>query len=144
MWAFPHKTLPSVTGQLDISHEEKDMYRLWKTKAGKWKWEVRAGNHVVMLRSSQAHPSKDKAQAEIKKVWRWAGTHYKPMNSCRYIERHEPQGYRGESHQFVVLERDKPIAKSKIYKTDETAHIGAALAVELCKSNETLLLSPKP
>ena len=127
-------------------HEEKGMYRLWKTEAGKWKWEVRAGNHVVMIRGSQAHKTYKAAQAEIKKVWRWAGTHYKPMNSCKYIERHGEQGYRlfRESHQFIVLERGKPIAKSKIYQTGLSAHIGAGIAVDLCKSSETLLLSPKP
>jgi len=110
------------------------MYRLWRNNHGRWLWEVRAGNYIPMLMSSKAHKSKDIALKEIKKVWRWAGTHYTPMGSVRYIELHG----KNAAHQFVVLdEHGKPIAKSKVYKTGLSAHIGSGLAVELAKSNET-------
>lgn len=113
------------------------MFRLWQTEHGKWKWEIRANNHVVMLTSSQAHPTYESAQAEINAVNKWARTKYKPMNSINYVERH---GKTDTPNEFVVMEKNKVIGKSKSYQTTLSCYAGALLAVELCKSRETLVL----
>ena len=116
------------------------MFRLWQTEHGKWKWEIRANNHVVMLSSSQAHPTHTAAQAQIKAVSNWARTKYKPMNSIKYMLRY-PNNDTTLRHQFLVIENGKVLGKSKDYKGKLQCNKGSILTVELCKSRETLLVT---
>jgi len=113
------------------------MYRMWE-KNGLWYWNIRASNHVVMLKCSKGHPTHREAQREIKEVSVWANTAYKPMNSIAYTD---TSVMRSSFH--IMGAGDMIIALSKQYKSELQCHAGSILAVRLAKSKETLLINAR-
>ena len=114
------------------------MYRLWKdSKDGLWYWNLRANNHVVMLKGPHGYPDHDMAQKDIKAVWKWAKTKRKAMTSISYVEGHGDVGF---TMVFLILGWGKTIGQSKQYKSQLSAYLGAQLTVELAKSPNTLIV----
>jgi uncharacterized protein YegP (UPF0339 family) len=117
------------------------MYRLWKdSRDGLWYWNLRAGNHVVMLKGPKGYHDHDMAQKDIKAVWRWAKTKRKAMHTIEYTEGHfaDVVGYRIGF--LVKMVSGRTIGQSKMYKAQLSAYLGAQLTVELAKSPNTLLV----